>query len=43
MIDEVKFKDRIRHDKCVIAAKKVVAELPQTVVEFVENGQISLM
>lgn len=43
MVDEVKFKDRIRHDRCILAAKKAVAELPKAVVDFVENGQISLM
>lgn len=41
--EDVKFKDRIRHDEYLRNAKRAVAELPKAVVEFVKNGQMSLV
>ena len=43
MIEDVKFKDRIRHDKFLREARRVIAELPKAVMEFVEKGQMSLV
>jgi hypothetical protein len=43
MIEDVKFKDRVRHDSLIYEARRAVAELPKAVVEFVEKGQMSLV
>ena len=42
-INDVKFSDRVDHDKLMREAKKAVLDLPDKVVQFIQSGQIPLM
>lgn len=42
-INEVKFTDRVDHDKVIQEAKRAAEELPQRVLQFIEKGQIFLV
>ena len=43
MVEDVKFKDRVRHDQFLTEARRAIADLPGDVVVFVEKGQMSLV
>ena len=43
MLDDVKFKDRVRKDRLQKDARKAIAGLTKAVLEFVEKGQMSLV
>lgn len=42
-LDKVKFKDLVYQDRFAAEAKKAVAKLPKSVIEFVKKGQMSLL